>query len=163
MSAEEWRVVDVAPDYEVSNLGRVRSNRGHHVAEIRRPSVTRSGHLRIQLAGPNGLIQIFVHRLVATAFIGPQPADKPVMRHLDGDPTNNVPANLAWGTFQENERDKVRHGANPNASKTHCPANHPYTQENIYFTREGWRMCRECSRERSRQWRAARAGKREAA
>jgi hypothetical protein len=31
-------------------------------------------------------------------------------RHLDGDPSNNRPSNLAWGTCKENGEDRIRHG-----------------------------------------------------
>lgn len=31
-------------------------------------------------------------------------------RHLDGDPTNNRPENLRWGTPKENSDDMLRHG-----------------------------------------------------
>jgi hypothetical protein len=50
-----------------------------------------------------------VHRLVLEAFIGPRPEGMQC-RHLDGDPTNNRPANLRWGTPAENGADAVRLG-----------------------------------------------------
>ena len=51
-----------------------------------------------------------VHRLVCSAFHGEPPNEKSVVRHLDGDKTNNDPCNLAWGTYAQNEADKRRHG-----------------------------------------------------
>lgn len=42
-------------------------------------------------------------------------------RHLDGNPANNVPSNLRWGTCLENKQDMIRHDRsvrgtrNPNA------------------------------------------------
>jgi hypothetical protein len=53
--------------------------------------------------------QLSVHVVVCTAFHGPRPAGL-LVRHLDGDPLNNRADNLAWGTFEENEADKVAHG-----------------------------------------------------
>lgn len=50
-----------------------------------------------------------VHALVLEAFVGPRPEGMEC-RHLDGDPTNNALANLAWGTRAENIADKRRHG-----------------------------------------------------
>ncbi len=35
--------------------------------------------------------------------------------------------------------------------KTHCPAGHPYSVENTGVTREGWRWCRKCHRDRERK------------
>lgn len=50
-----------------------------------------------------------IHRLVTAAFIGPQPEGQWV-RHVDGNAHNNVLANLAYGSPQENIDDKQRHG-----------------------------------------------------
>ena len=69
-----------------------------------------------------------VHRLVALAFHGSPTAEQTVVRHLDGDWTNNRPDNLAWGTPHENEQDKRRHGTyhdgqrNPGAKLTEAQA-----------------------------------------
>jgi hypothetical protein len=59
-----------------------------------------------------------LHRLVLEAFVGPRPPGLEC-RHLDGDESN--PAlydrdgnrRLVWGTRQENEADRVRHGTSP--------------------------------------------------
>lgn len=51
-----------------------------------------------------------VHILVADAFHGPKPSPEHQVRHLDGNPTNNAPSNLAWGTTRENANDRMRHG-----------------------------------------------------
>jgi len=29
-------------------------------------------------------------------------------------------------------------------AKTHCPAGHEYTEENIYRSKDNWRKCRTC-------------------
>jgi hypothetical protein len=52
---------------------------------------------------------LLVHTLVLTSFRGPRPPGL-VCRHLDGNPINNRLDNLAWGTWEENEADKLRHG-----------------------------------------------------
>jgi hypothetical protein len=51
-----------------------------------------------------------VHNLVAECFIGKRPKNKQLVRHLDNDKTNNDVTNLAYGTYLENEQDKIRHG-----------------------------------------------------
>ncbi len=40
--------------------------------------------------------------MVCEAFHGPQPANKPIVMHLDEDSHNNKPGNLKWGTMKEN-------------------------------------------------------------
>lgn len=41
-------------------------------------------------------------------------------------------------------------------SKTHCPEGHEYTEDNTYFTKEGWRQCLICKRTGVRTRRARR-------
>jgi hypothetical protein len=50
-----------------------------------------------------------VHHLVLEAFVGPCPLGMQC-RHLDGNPANNRPDNLVWGTSLENAKDRIRHG-----------------------------------------------------
>lgn len=104
-----------------------------------------NGYFRVYIEGR----RVAVHRLVATAFHGPQPVGKPIIRHLDGNPDNNSESNLQWGTHSENEEDKLRHGRNYYRNKTHCPKGHEYTEKNTRITKTptGYgRFCRECSR-----------------
>lgn len=44
-----------------------------------------------------------VHRLVADAFLEPQPTSDHTIDHLDGIPANNHMANLRWATDEENK------------------------------------------------------------
>lgn len=48
-------------------------------------------------------------RIVLTALVGVRP-DGFDSCHRDGDPTNNDPSNLYWGSKKENRQDSVRHG-----------------------------------------------------
>lgn len=51
-----------------------------------------------------------VHQLVAAAFVGPRLSLKHVVRHLNGDRTDNRAENVAWGTPRENATDRDAHG-----------------------------------------------------
>lgn len=50
------------------------------------------------------------HTVVAETYIGPRPFPGAHVRHLDGDPGNDVPGNLAWGTAKQNGQDTIAHG-----------------------------------------------------
>jgi hypothetical protein len=53
---------------------------------------------------------IFVHRLVAKAFVPGQTEKTPVVMHKDDNPRNNNASNLEWGTYQKNNMDAVLRG-----------------------------------------------------
>ena len=67
--------------------------------------------------GKRGRIRL--HRAVALSFHGEPPEDKPLVRHLDGDKTNNREDNLEWGSVAENNADKLAHGEA--RTKRYCP------------------------------------------
>lgn len=112
---EEWRdVVGYEGYYQVSDLGRVKrvgKGVGAVAGRILKYHRTRKGYLTVGLYdGNNHKTTKRIHRLVARAFIGPPPEDKPEVRHLDGHSDNNVVNNLMWGTNQDNKLDLIRHG-----------------------------------------------------
>src|SRR3990167_2701764 len=97
---EQWRnIPGYEGIYEVSNLGRVRSIRRMILAKNRwGQEATREfsscilkqqpqgdgRYLTVFLRKNKNTIQFLVHRLVASAFMGPCPIDKQV-NHSDGD------------------------------------------------------------------------------
>lgn len=112
---EAWRFV-VTPrftseDYLVSDHGRVLSlpryrtyaRTGNSAVEHRkflpgrllRPGTQASGHQTIAIMHNREAFRTHVHRLVAWAFLGPQPPSTRVY-HRDGDPSNNRLENLAY-------------------------------------------------------------------
>ena len=114
MRAEEWRaVLGYEGRYEVSDLGNVRSIRGSHgPRKVPRPVkafTVPEGYAQVSLRRNRTFKSRRVHTLVAAAFIR-EPREGEVVRHLDGDPSNNRVSNLAVGTHKENCADKERHG-----------------------------------------------------
>lgn len=90
--------------YQVSDAGRVRSlktGRGLVLATVS------GGYAAVSL-GKNA--SRTVHRLVALAFLGPAPEDKPLVLHRDGDRKNNLLSNLRYGSHYDNISDARRHG-----------------------------------------------------
>lgn len=97
--------VPFAPGYFVDELGGVYSGRRQL-----KPWASSSGYRFVSLRAGGQTIKISVHRLVATVFHGQAPTPGMLVRHLDGDRTNNRATNLAWGSQSENMDDAVRHG-----------------------------------------------------
>jgi hypothetical protein len=152
VTEEEWRPVAGAPGYEVSDRGRVKSHK-RGGPRLMRPAPNAGGYLLTSLNGKS----YYIHRLVALAFLG-EPAPGLEVRHLNGDPGDSRLENLAWGTHQENMRDRKDHGRDPQLSKTHCPQRHPYDEANtrVYMGQgRRARVCRACARNWQAEYRAA--------
>lgn len=94
------------PRYVVSKDGRVFSSVKTFWREMN-PSKTGSGkkYRTVYLGAGN---RWDVHRLVAHVWVGPCPKGM-LVRHLDGDPSNNHYENLAYGTYKDNMADAIRH------------------------------------------------------
>lgn len=111
MAHETWRdVVGYEGYYQVSNLGRVRSVerrvvRGNHTQLVHEKILNQknnsSGYLRVNLSRNNHVQQMFVHRIVAMAFVD-NPASLPVIDHINGNKHDNSSSNLRWCTQSTN-------------------------------------------------------------
>lgn len=155
--SESWVPVPGAPGYLVSDRCRLlstdrRNVRGaRRVGRIMRQQRNEKGYLVVTLAVGGRQVRRKVHQLVAAAFIGPCPPGMEV-RHLNGDPSDNRPVNLAYGTHSQNQLDSVRHGTHPATRRTHCPLGHLLAAPNLVpaEVRRGYRKCLACSRAQSR-------------
>ena len=167
---EEWRpVVGWEADYEVSNLGRVRSlpmlvgrGKGQWLkpGQLLNPKrqkrsgkrENREGYWVVTLHGEQRRIQT----LVAEAFLGPRP-DGLQCLHRNDDSSDNRAENLYWGTDADNRADSVRNGRHHYARRSRCKHGHEFTPENTYRqpSRPNVRHCNRCRLERQRSKRAA--------
>lgn len=108
MTAEIWIPIDGFDGlYWISSFGRVWSN--HREGRVLSPGIRQDGHHWVQLCSGGVIRQVSVHELVLTAFKSPRPEGM-LGRHDDGNPANNNVGNLFWGTPQENQLDRRRHG-----------------------------------------------------
>ena len=89
--------------YQISNLGRVKSlgNTKNKKDKIIKPVKNNKGYLRVSLHKSNTLTRMYVHRLVAIAFI-PNINNYPQINHIDENKSNNCVDNLEWCTAKYN-------------------------------------------------------------
>ena len=143
-TSEEWRPVrGYEGFYEASDIGRIRSL---VTGKVRRQRF-HAHYYRVGLSKKGVRKTWCVHRLVCEAFHGERQAERPVVRHLNGNGRDNRAVNLAWGTHAENSADMVTHGRS-RLSETHCHAGHPFDEANTRWY-AGGRHCRACERARS--------------
>lgn len=102
---ERWKTVEIAPAYEVSNLGQIR-RKGTTKPMFQRVH-PKKGYLEIQLSTTDGRKWFRVHRLVALAWV-PNPLGLPEVNHKRGDKTNCRASALEWIGRSENEKHKTR-------------------------------------------------------
>jgi len=109
MSVELWKDIEKFENqYQVSNWGRVRQLKHIRIyssgklrnmpEELVKFSDDMEGYPLVPL--PNNKINR-LSRLVAKAFI-PNPENKPIVNHVDGNSKNNRADNLEWVTQREN-------------------------------------------------------------
>jgi len=78
------------------------------------------GYSTVSMCHDNQKVTHHVHRLVCMAFHGMPPTARHQTRHLDGNPENNQPNNLTWGTQYENWQDRKKHGRGCEGEKHHA-------------------------------------------
>jgi DNA-binding NarL/FixJ family response regulator len=98
--------------YEISNMGKIKSliKKGNIKEQIRKTGLDVStGYINVMLRKNNKPLTKRVHRLVAEAFV-PNPDNKLVVNHIDGNKKNNKASNLEWMTYSENTLHSFKTG-----------------------------------------------------
>lgn len=121
---EVWKIIDRQPNYEVSNEGRIRRI---STGRVLNPRFQVNGYLRVNFGKDTQLI----HRLVAHAFLKPDPS-RPTVNHLNGIKTDNCDTNLVWSTLRENNA----HSAHKRVAATNPKRAMKLTAENVREIRE---------------------------
>jgi hypothetical protein len=135
--SEIWKPVARDPRYRISNQGRLTGTRGQMLS----PCLGPIGYYQVHI----GPAWVYVHHLVAEAFIGPrpdgmeipppqrqairQPCRQPGIRNGQREPPRSTAARHRLGTEQD-----------------HCSKGHEYSLENTYRApaKPNKRECRKC-------------------
>lgn len=114
----EWVTVKGFDLYEVNRLGQVRRK-----AQILKPGKIPSGHLTVGLCRGKGKPKsMYVHRLVALAFLEDAPEGKPLVNHKNGNPKDNRLSNLEWVSCSENIMHGWRNNGRRSSAEVHIMA-----------------------------------------
>lgn len=110
ITGERWMVPLGFSKYLVSSNGKIWSmTRGLLLKQKR----DRDGYLRVDMTPDGGDDKkVAAHHIVLFGFHGKRPSGTQT-RHLDGNKQNNSSKNLAWGTKEENAKDRHRLGEIP--------------------------------------------------
>ena len=112
IEVETFVKIEGFDNYEVSNLGKVRNIKS---GRILKPSLHKNGYSRHFLCENNKRKHLYLHRIIATAFID-NPGEKPCVNHIDENKLNNDLSNLEWCTVREN----LMHGTRTKRTAEKC-------------------------------------------
>jgi hypothetical protein len=117
---EEWKPIEGYEDYQISNLGRVKSLKNNNEL-IMKQSKTRLGYVRVWLYTNCCRKEKQLHRLIASTFI-PNPDNKPEVDHINRQKDDNRIENLRWVSRSDNCINVI--------------ARNKLNQKNIYLTKD---------------------------
>lgn len=100
ITTEIWKSVPGWPDYEASNLGKLKRKSSGRILK---------GH-RFRLKHESKKVQLRIATIILLTFVGPAPKGKPLACHLDDNHNHNKLTNLAWGSYRDNALDAIRNG-----------------------------------------------------
>lgn len=123
--------------YQVSNLGRVRSLAKMAGKSPRKETTKHSfpdkvGYIKTNLYKMGEHKQVYVHRLVAEAFI-PNPENKPSVNHINGVKSDNKVCNLEWVTVSENTKHAFTHNLRISPKQCLTMIINPKTNDTVVF------------------------------
>jgi len=114
---EIWKTIHGYPNYEASNLGRIKSLNYNHTGNsgILKPNIGRRGYYKVVLFNECGCSTKLVHQLIAIAFLGHIPNGyKQVVNHINFNILDNNVDNLEIISQRRN------------ANRAHIPSSSKY-------------------------------------
>jgi hypothetical protein len=114
--SEIWKrliIDDITYNYEVSNLGNVRSTITKNILK----TCLRNGYLSLTICNINIKKTYNVHQLIALIFLGKKDNDQIIINHKNGDKIDNKIENLEYITYKENTQHAIENKLAPKVTK----------------------------------------------
>ena len=124
--------------YQINNYGRIKSFPRKFTVNgirIRKPLLSMSGYLQINLSKDHKAKYFMIHRLVAEAFV-PNPQNKPQVKHKFGHKFDSYFGNLEWVTQSENQQHAVDTGLQKSGIDN---SRAKLTKEDVRYIREHYK------------------------
>lgn len=99
LEGEVWKQIPDFPDYQASNMGRVKSTKCNRTKLMSLSN--RRGYRVTTLYDKQHPKVMAIHTLVLLTFVGPPPQGKKSAKHLNGDKADNHLENLKWASHKE--------------------------------------------------------------
>lgn len=119
-AGERWLAIPFAPDYAVSDMGRVKRTAlepAYLCERLLKPKISGGGYPEVTLYAQGRPFYHRVHQLVCRTFHGERPKGKDEVGHADGNRMNARADNLRWVTKEENYADRNLHGTDNKGEK----------------------------------------------
>lgn len=100
-----WKQIRGYPNYRVNEEGEIKNHRLDHILK---QTMDSGGYMRVTISENGRQYSELVQRLVADTFLGEHPGM--IVKHRDGDLTNNRIDNLYWTTRSELIKDAYLEG-----------------------------------------------------
>ena len=106
---EKWKDIKGFENYQISNMGRVRSKAREGTKGGIVKQFVRGKYYKVKIYLNGKQVNFWTHRLVAQAFVG-NPNNKPEVNHKNGNKLDNNAENLEWCNRSENLDHAIRNG-----------------------------------------------------
>lgn len=138
---EAWQIITDYPNYAISNHGRVKRLVARTCARagaiLKTPPRSKCRpYPCVDLCNGGKKKTIFVHTLVAMAFLPRPNFEGAEVNHIDGDKANPMVSNLEWTTSSENSLHSYQHGLQTAVGESNGQSK--LTEENVKEIRSGY-------------------------